>query len=40
VELDTERAKFAETAVMYQFSLQRAIGHYKHMMEMFQMLKD
>lgn len=38
--MNAKRAKFAETAVMYQFSLDRAMGHYKHVMEMFQMLKD
>lgn len=40
VELDVERAKFAENAVMYEFSLQQAIGHCKHVMEMMQGLKE
>ena len=40
VELDAERAKFAQTAIRYQFSLERAIGHYTHMMELLRNLKD
>ena len=40
VELDTERAKFAQTALMYQFSLNHAMGHYKDMMELLRNLKD
>ncbi len=40
VEMDVERGKFAENAVRYQFSLDRVIGHYRHMMELFQSLKD
>lgn len=40
VEMDTERSKFAENAIMYQFSLDRVIGHYRHMIELFQSLKD
>lgn len=40
VEMDVERSKFAENAVRYQFSLDRIIGHYRHMMELFQNLKD
>ena len=40
VEMDVERSKFAENAVMYEFSLDRVSGHFKHMMEMLQNLKD
>lgn len=40
VELDTERVKFAQNAVMYEFSLNRAMGHYTHMMELLRNLKD
>ena len=40
VELDAERAKFAQTALMYQFSLNQAMGHYKDMMELLRNLKD
>lgn len=40
VEMDTERVKFAENALKYQFSLDRAAGHYRHMMELLQSLKD
>lgn len=40
VEMDAERAKFAENAVRYLFSLDRVVGHYRHMMELFQSLKD
>lgn len=40
VEMDTERVKFAENALKYQFSLDRAMGHYRHMMELLQSLKD
>ena len=39
VNMDTERGKFAENPLMYQFSLDRLIGHYRHMMELFQSLK-
>lgn len=34
VELDVERAKFAESALRYEFSLNRVSGHYKMMMEL------
>jgi len=34
VEMDVERSKFAENAVMYEFSLDRVGGHLKMMMEM------
>lgn len=40
VEMDVERAKFAENALMYEFSLDRVGGHLKMMMELFQTLKD
>lgn len=40
VEMDIERAKFAENAVMWEFSRDRVSGHFKHMMEMLQNLKD
>ncbi|RZI40091.1 flagellar basal body rod protein FlgB [Herbaspirillum sp. HC18] len=40
VELDAERAKFAESAVRYEFSLNRIGGHYKMMMELLTTLKD
>ncbi len=34
VELDVERAKFAENAIMYEFSLDRVKGHYMMMQEL------
>ena len=34
VEMDTERAKFAENTVRYQFALDRVSAHYKMMMEL------
>jgi len=40
VDMDVERAKFSENTLMYQFTLDRVSGHYKHMMELFQSLKD
>lgn len=40
VEMDVERAKFAENAMMYEFSLDRVSGHFKHRMELLQGLKD
>lgn len=40
VEMDVERAKFAENTVMWEFSRDRVSGHFKHMMEMLQNLKD
>ena len=40
VDMDVERAKFAENAVMWEFSRDRVSGHFKHMMEMLQNLKD
>ena len=40
VEMDVERAKFAENTVMWEFSRDRVSGHFKMMMEMLQSLKD
>lgn len=40
VEMDVERAKFAENSMMWEFSRDRVSGHFKHMMEMLQNLKD
>lgn len=40
VEMDVERAKFAENAMMYEFALDRVKGHYMHMTEMLKNLKD
>lgn len=40
VELDVERAKFAENGMMYEFALDRVKGHYMHMTEMLKNLKD
>jgi flagellar basal-body rod protein FlgB len=34
VDMDVERAKFAENSVMYEFSLDRVKGHFTMMMEM------
>ncbi|MDP5239495.1 flagellar basal body rod protein FlgB [Uliginosibacterium sp. 31-16] len=39
VEMDVERAKFAENSIMYEFTLDRVSGHYKMMSELFQSLK-
>lgn len=39
VEMDIERQKFSENSLMYQFSLDRVGGHFKHLMEMLQNLK-
>lgn len=39
VEMDIERAKFSENALMYQFSLERAGSHYKKMVDLFNSLK-
>lgn len=39
VEMDTERQKFTEATMMYQFSLDRVSGHFKHVMELLQNLK-
>lgn len=40
VEMDAERAKFAENAVMWEFSRDRVSGHFKMTMEMLQNQKD
>jgi flagellar basal-body rod protein FlgB len=34
VEMDVERAKFAENSLMYEFSLDRVKGHFMHMLDM------
>ena len=34
VEMDVERAKFAENTVMHQFAMDRVSGHFKHEIEM------
>ena len=39
VEMDVERAKFAENTVMHQFAMDRVSGHFKHAIEMLQSLK-
>ena len=39
VEMDIERQKFSENSLMYQFSLDRVGGHFKHLMELLQNLK-
>lgn len=39
VEMDVERQKFSENTLMYQFSLDRVGGEFKHMIELFQSLK-
>ena len=39
VEMDVERAKFAENTVMHQFAMDRVSGHFKHEIEMLQSLK-
>ncbi len=38
VEMDAERAKFAENSIRYEFALDRVAGHYKMMMELFKSL--
>ncbi|MDD2665025.1 MAG: flagellar basal body rod protein FlgB [Dechloromonas sp.] len=39
VEMDVERQKISENSLMYQFSLDRVGGEFKHMKELFQSLK-
>ena len=39
VEMDVERAKFAENTLMLKFSMDRVSGHFKHEIEMLQNLK-
>jgi flagellar basal-body rod protein FlgB len=34
VEMDVERAKFAENSLMYEFSLDRVKGHFMHILDM------
>lgn len=38
VDMDAERAAFAQSALMYEFTLQKAIGEYKDMSELFNSL--
>ncbi len=40
VEMDVERAKFAENTVMWEFSRDRVSSHFKMLMEMLQNLRD
>ncbi|MBI5920678.1 MAG: flagellar basal body rod protein FlgB [Betaproteobacteria bacterium] len=40
VEMDVERSKFAENAVMYEFSLGRVKGHFMMIADMLKNLKD
>lgn len=40
VDMDQERAKFAETMLRYEFSLNKVSGHYKMMAELLNNLKD
>jgi len=39
VEMDIERAKFAENTIRLQFAMDRVSGHFKHEIEMIQNLK-
>lgn len=39
VEMNVEREKFSENSLMYQFSLDRVSGHFKHFTELLQNLK-
>jgi flagellar basal-body rod protein FlgB len=39
VDIDAERQKFSENSLMYQFSLDRVSGHFKHFMELMQNLR-
>ncbi|MCM2295631.1 hypothetical protein [Rhodoferax sp.] len=39
LEMDAERQKFSENSLMYQFSLDRVSGHFKHFLELLQNLK-
>jgi flagellar basal-body rod protein FlgB len=38
VELDAERVAFAETAIRYEFAMQKAVGEYKEISELFKTL--
>jgi flagellar basal body rod protein FlgB len=40
VEMEAERAQFADAAVRYQFSLDRALKHYMHISELLKDLKE
>ncbi|TRZ99040.1 MAG: flagellar basal body rod protein FlgB [Rhodocyclaceae bacterium] len=40
VEMDVERAKFAENSLMYEFSLDRVKGHFMMISDMLRNLKD
>lgn len=40
VDMEQERAKFAETMLRYEFSLNKVSGHYKMMAELLNNLKD
>lgn len=40
VEMEVERAQFADAAVRYEFSLSQALKHYMHISELFRDLKD
>lgn len=38
VDMDVERAEFAKNSVMYEFTLQHAVGEYKDMIDLFKSL--
>lgn len=38
VDLNVEQAAFAENAILYEFALQKAVGEYKEMSELFKSL--
>jgi len=38
VDMDVERAKFAENSIMYEYSLDRVSGHFKMLMELYKNL--
>jgi flagellar basal-body rod protein FlgB len=38
VDMDVERAAFAQNSVMYEFTLQHAVGEYKDMIDLFKSL--
>lgn len=40
VEMEVERAQFADAAVRYEFSLNQALKHYMHISDLFRDLKD
>lgn len=39
VDMDVERSKFAENALMYEFSLDRVKGHYKDLIDLLNSIK-